>query len=762
MQNPIFELLSTDQALATQIGFILKQNEVGIPYYMLDISYTFKCKPLIVDNVKCKAQHAHFSVYSEQSKDEKAMPHLSCYHLTIYFQPQKTDKTFVIIHAYFDRSNNLLLIRASDEKNQTIVLTETQKHDFKKIAGMQQRTLGPITQEIANKRSDIHKKLENLATQAEDFTRNLSEKKQKNQVKLNLYKQYSQCLAKIIAFEKELFQYSVTNNQSKIALLKSMQMNCQATITEIEKLTIEKSTFKQPKNTMSEITEQVVVNRPEKIIQEAEIDAAKTNKNTYRNRLKTINKRLKDNEAKKTENRGLYLINKFNLLTQKISVSQSSNQTQLLEFYSMLNEVQKEARIYLNLFAGKIEQEQFQQLCTITDRLESSVLIKAIENDSYPTLKYLLDNHRGNYCLQAIHLKSLVRNKSITVLSPAIGIIYDKASHSKHKMLEYVLGLNVEPDAAYHMSTATLLMQAAKDGDLETVQLLLASGADYNHQTDNRNLKMMTGFVTDPNQRYANKMKESTSSLLKELQADDYKKRTVLHEACIIRNNHVVKYLLENCPDIKTNIYDYLGYTAYAAYCRDNDNLGANEDPIDAEIIDLFLARPECSIDQPSCFDQGILTTLYCACEQGKLDLVKILLERGANINYQRAEKFAYASPLYCAYYKLHEPIFDLLLQNMKLSVTEKDIENIKAFPIISDLQTKMLAKLHTYLYEHDQFEFAKSLMENEFVTTSYDKFQAAWNEEKQKAFEAHERSARDNSVKENNVVSKIKRLHPR
>ena len=52
--------------------------------------------------------------------------------------------------------------------------------------------------------------------------------------------------------------------------------------------------------------------------------------------------------------------------------------------------------------------------------------------------------------------------------------------------------------------------------------------------------------------------------------------------------------------------------------------------------------------------------------------------------------------------------------------------------------------------------------MENEFVTTSYDKFQAAWNEEKQKAFEAHERSARDNSVKENNVVSKIKRLHPR
>ena len=74
----------------------------------------------------------------------------------------------------------------------------------------------------------------------------------------------------------------------------------------------------------------------------------------------------------------------------------------------------------------------------------------------------------------------------------------------------------------------------------------------------------------------------------------------------------------------------------------------------------------------------------------------------------------------------------------------------------------KMLAKLHTYLYEHDQFEFAKSLMENEFVTTSYDKFQAAWNEEKQKAFEAHERSARDNSVKENNVVSKIKRLHPR
>ncbi|XP_059145882.1 ankycorbin-like [Physella acuta] len=127
----------------------------------------------------------------------------------------------------------------------------------------------------------------------------------------------------------------------------------------------------------------------------------------------------------------------------------------------------------------------------------------------------------------------------------------------------------------------------------------------------------------------------------------DKAKKTALHWACALKNDSMVKLLLECGAD--PSIVDNYGFNSLHVAV----NVGA------IECVRLILASTRQLTDK---HDGNGSTAILTAVENGNIDLVKVLVTAGGDVNLQ--ERDTKRTPLHYALYLKHKDIFEFLLNN--------------------------------------------------------------------------------------------------
>jgi ankyrin repeat protein len=198
---------------------------------------------------------------------------------------------------------------------------------------------------------------------------------------------------------------------------------------------------------------------------------------------------------------------------------------------------------------------------------------------------------------------------------------------------------------------STLLIHAAESGYVNIVELLIKSGANLNTQNDFGKTALMA--AVDEGQL------ETASVLIKnkaDLEVKDKYMETALSIACEWGYFAIAKILVENKADV--NIKDEYNETLLDRALQQNYNK-----------ISILLAKSIKEFDKPGTIG---FTPLMHASWNGLLELSQLLIERGANINFQ--DKSEHESALYLASSEGHLDIVKLLVQKgAKIDIQNKE-----------------------------------------------------------------------------------------
>ena len=255
------------------------------------------------------------------------------------------------------------------------------------------------------------------------------------------------------------------------------------------------------------------------------------------------------------------------------------------------------------------------------------------------------ENYPKRMIVQWFHLKCAARRKSAELLAAMNnfnGEIPDK------KEIEKLMNLQTA-ETNIKIEDFNSLMDACKNGDLETVKQLLKKGVNINacNYTDR------TAYLQDVGQTALMKACEHGQleivELLLENGADVNAKsqiRTALIYASLYGHTNVVKLLIERGADVNDQVKSY--ETALIGACR----LGYSE-------IASLMIEKGANVNMNSQLNR---TALIWATINGHAVTVEILIKKGADINAEDFDEDDRHNALYFAFKGRHPSIIKLLI----------------------------------------------------------------------------------------------------
>ena len=191
-----------------------------------------------------------------------------------------------------------------------------------------------------------------------------------------------------------------------------------------------------------------------------------------------------------------------------------------------------------------------------------------------------------------------------------------------------------------------MLHWAVKSGKDEILKLLLQSGANVNKQNDRGETALY--YAVEKNRHMTVRLLLEKDEILVDLKTKE--KLTALLKACDLGYYEIVVLLLNKGPDV--NAKDNEG----------NGPLFAAANSKHADIVKLLLDQPDILVDQKQ---WSGWSALYMACVRGSLNIVKHLVNKGANVNSQNDDGDC----------PLHEVAFNNYLDIAKLLLNLDDIQ---------------------------------------------------------------------------------------
>ncbi len=251
------------------------------------------------------------------------------------------------------------------------------------------------------------------------------------------------------------------------------------------------------------------------------------------------------------------------------------------------------------------------------------------------------------------------------------------------------------------------LVSAYNENDLKTMKILLERGADPNLWKDTKGETLL---------HYAcRKGKTEIIKLLLEyganpnLQSKDAFGYTPIHWVAQEGYNNIIDLIADNSKiDIDFDIKDKKGYTPLDRAFQSGHfkvmeiltNLGAEDisnakkhiniikDEYDKNNYKNLEIIFELNINPDKYKDKDGETLLHYACKDGKLAMVKLLLEYGANPNLKGTDKYGY-TPIHWAVQKGHNEIINIIANNSMIEANF-DIKDKKGYtPLDRALEKK-------------------------------------------------------------------------
>ncbi|KAJ5994204.1 hypothetical protein N7451_009928, partial [Penicillium sp. IBT 35674x] len=225
--------------------------------------------------------------------------------------------------------------------------------------------------------------------------------------------------------------------------------------------------------------------------------------------------------------------------------------------------------------------------------------------------------------------------------------LYSAAFNNHPRVVEYLLEKGGEINAQQEHGW-TALNCVSEDGFVEVAKLLIAHGADLELANDTEMTPLYSAAL--------NGHSEVLKMLLEKGAKYDVPNKhgwSPINVACSNGHTEVVRLLLEETPDLEYPAQN--GWTKINA-AADHDHLEIQKEPIQADNTDATTSSN--------------MTSLYWATRDGHSEIVKLLLERGPNLNVQDKNGW---TPINAASTSGHLDIVkQLLVKGADITITDK------------------------------------------------------------------------------------------
>lgn len=735
MKNPLFEKLESFA------GAKLKTTVDGKKYYLVRLVQTeFK---LNIAGYDWSLNKPHLSIYQEQASNEDRYTGLSCFHFTQEIFAKEDSFT---IHVYFDRGGHFLDCYVSNKQNlsESVDLEKLKEHfktvaikqSFAKIAEPMQKIMVDAIA-VRDKISNLINKLEMQSKALKDIN-NTKSKITALTAQLKQFQEYDSILTEICVNLEDYKTLSIHFDNNEYKLFMSLKQNCSQKISEFnEKIFIVNS----EKNNKIKNEESIIVVDKKKIINNASKEAKKIRKK-YIYQMKELNKTIDEHENLQEKNnkdsdisffekvalKAKSTIELYEMVSNKKSLMLKHdffNDNDLLKTQIEHNSLRKQARNILITFSGTPEiREYMDDLCAISDRFQYDMLYAAIKKGSISALEKLFKA----FPVSAAHLNLTVLDfKKGCQFKSVLSEVYKTNLENKILLMRFFLEKGASADGLFSTNGKNLLMQAATDNDIDSVNLLLDFGADPNIQEEVPDMIMSID---------TNRISSSSVSLITQEINDLHNRtpenKTALIYACHHRSNKVISRLLE-LTNIDVTLRNKDGLSALFVYI-DEGRDGDPKPKIDYNLAEklYYLGKSTVKLDSlyMKSFNGGV-TLLMVSCERGTLDTVKFLLQLGADINKGINLKGYIVNSLHTAYRKCRPEIFQYLLTNPSLVINKKTLDVFSLMPMTDSLcQLGMLEYLQQHLKDTQNKELSHEIF------GEYRLFKLETEEEQNKNFE--------------------------
>ncbi|CAC5401582.1 unnamed protein product [Mytilus coruscus] len=259
----------------------------------------------------------------------------------------------------------------------------------------------------------------------------------------------------------------------------------------------------------------------------------------------------------------------------------------------------------------------------LCDKENRSALFCAVRGNQIKIVKLLLD-HDADFTLCDVNRRNVLHVASMYGFTDILKLL-----------LTYISDIDT-----YDSHQQTALHFAVKKGHEDTVKELLQRNCNPNLCNDEFQSPLHTASYFG----YANLVKILLEYNSNANIRDEYK-RTALHRAVEKENKEVVQIFLQSNHDI--NLSDcYRGSALHIAILENYE-----------DVVDLLLQFSRCDINLQN---EELKTPLFIACEQGKQNLVKLLLEKTKTPDIPNDSG---QTPLFISCYKGYSEIVQMLVQ---------------------------------------------------------------------------------------------------
>lgn len=324
-----------------------------------------------------------------------------------------------------------------------------------------------------------------------------------------------------------------------------------------------------------------------------------------------------------------------------------------------------------------------EQLLSARDLNDYTALHIAIQNNYYNLVKILIEEYGSKINLPCgqdknlpIHLSAQVGSTEIFDLlvkynsnieetnSKNENCLHIAAISNKPKFIEHFLKVEYQLKKEYYFYKCTNwreftpLLAAANSSNLDCVKKLTSQ--NLNFDLSDRDIDDQTVFhlSAKPNNFkcfiYLLDLVDS-ECIVQTLMLKDKYDNTILHTACKYGNYELVEYILKMDQKYNTKklIFqkNYYEQSCFHICCKEG-----HENLVNYLIKEFNNNKNKLLDDQ----DDDLNTPLHLACLKQKEEVVRILLENGANVNAINAEN---STPLNISCSKINLNIFELLIQ---------------------------------------------------------------------------------------------------
>jgi ankyrin repeat protein len=170
----------------------------------------------------------------------------------------------------------------------------------------------------------------------------------------------------------------------------------------------------------------------------------------------------------------------------------------------------------------------------------------------------------------------------------------------------------------------------------------------------------------------------------------DKTEENYLFRACRLYNIKIIKEILEKDMSIDIDQKDNEGKTALMSFCLNANNINK----LNLEIAKIFINDRKADINVK---DNESKSVLIHACDTGHLEIVKLLIEKGADINHK--DKLGLNALVYAAVRANNDSIVKILLENKIELVADSKHRNIWNWAIENN--KKEILEIIRKNYEH-------------------------------------------------------------